>query len=153
MYMEKAIFAAGCFWGVEDKFMKLDGVHATKVGYTGGQTPDPTYESVCSKSTGHAEAVQLEYDETKVSFEDLVRFFFQIHNPTTMNRQGLDIGDQYRSSIFYLNDSQKEIAEKVKKEVEESGVHNSSVVTVIENASEFFDAEDYHQQYIQKRNN
>ena len=153
MYMEKAIFAAGCFWGVEDKFMKLDGVHATKVGYTGGQTPDPTYESVCSKSTGHAEAVQLEYDETKVSFEDLVRFFFQIHNPTTMNRQGLDIGDQYRSSIFYLNDSQKEIAEKVKKEVEESGVYNSSVVTAIENASEFFDAEDYHQQYIQKRNN
>ena len=153
MYMEKAIFAAGCFWGVEDKFMKLDGVHATKVGYTGGQTPDPTYESVCSKSTGHAEAVQLEYDETKVSFEDLVRFFFQIHNPTTMNRQGLDIGDQYRSSIFYLNDSQKEIAEKVKKEVEESGVYNSSVVTEIENASEFFDAEDYHQQYIQKRNN
>ena len=153
MYMEKAIFAAGCFWGVEDKFMKIDGVHATKVGYTGGQTPDPTYESVCSKSTGHAEAVQLEYDETKVSFEDLVRFFFQIHNPTTMNRQGLDIGDQYRSSIFYLNDSQKEIAEKVKKEVEESGVYNSSVVTAIENASEFFDAEDYHQQYIQKRNN
>ena len=151
--MEKAIFAAGCFWGVEDKFMKIDGVHATKVGYTGGQTPDPTYESVCSKSTGHAEAVQLEYDETKVSFEDLVRFFFQIHNPTTMNRQGLDIGDQYRSSIFYLNDSQKEIAEKVKKEVEESGVYNSSVVTAIENASEFFDAEDYHQQYIQKRNN
>lgn len=149
--MEKATFAAGCFWGVEAAFRKVDGIVSTTVGYTGGTTENPTYEQVCTGKTGHAEAVQVEFDQSKVSYDELLQVFWEIHNPTTLNRQGLDIGSQYRSSIFYHNEEQKKAAIASKEKLQSSGKYKNEIVTEIEPASELYRAEEYHQQYLEKR--
>lgn len=146
--MEKAIFAAGCFWGVQYYFDEVPGVVKTTVGYTGGTTKDPTYEDVCSHATGHAEAVLIEFDPKKVSYETLVKQFFRMHDPTELNRQGPDVGDNYRSAIFFFNDSQKEIAERVKREVQ--GTNPKPIVTEITPAGPFYEAEGYHQKYTER---
>ncbi|MFH1256629.1 MAG: peptide-methionine (S)-S-oxide reductase MsrA [Candidatus Diapherotrites archaeon] len=148
--MEKAIFAAGCFWGVEEAFRTLNGVTETRVGYTGGTTAKPSYEQVCSGKTGHAESVEVTFDPQKISFEKLLDVFWGIHNPTTMNRQGPDVGAQYRSAIFYLNEKQKEEALKSKEKMEKSGKYSSPIATEITPAKEFFEAEEYHQKYFLK---
>jgi methionine-S-sulfoxide reductase len=146
--MQQAIFAAGCFWGVQYYFDQVPGVVTTTVGYTGGTTEDPTYEEVCTHTTGHAEAVWLEFDEEKVSYETLVRQFFRMHDPTQLNRQGPDVGDSYRSAIFYVTDEQKEIAEKVVAEL--APTYKAPIVTVIEQAGPYYEAEDYHQKFTEK---
>lgn len=146
-----ATFGAGCFWGVEETFRKLPGVIETAVGYMGGSTERPTYEQVCSSRTGHAEVMQLTYDPEKISYEELLKIFWQSHNPTTLNRQGPDVGTQYRSAIFYHTPEQKEIAEKSKDELEKSGKWKSPIVTEITPAQNFWKAEDYHQKYLYKR--
>ncbi len=148
---ETAIFAAGCFWGVEHKFRQIPGITATEVGYTGGHVKNPTYKQVCTDKTGHAEAVKITFDPTKISYEKLLENFFAIHDPTQLNRQGFDVGTQYRSTVFYLNDKQKEAAQKMVKELESSGRFDRDIVTKIVPASEFFRAEEYHQQYYEKR--
>ena len=149
--MEKATFAAGCFWGVEAAFRQIPGVVATRVGYTGGHTDDPTYERVCSHTTGHAEAVEVTFDPERVSYEQLLDVFWTNHNPTTKNRQGLDIGDQYRSAVFFHSPEQQEAAERTKEAVEAKLHWPKKVVTQIVPAPEFYEAEDYHQQYLEKR--
>ncbi|OGL29823.1 peptide-methionine (S)-S-oxide reductase [Candidatus Saccharibacteria bacterium RIFCSPHIGHO2_02_FULL_47_12] len=146
--MQKAIFAAGCFWGVQYYFDQVPGVLKTAVGYTGGHKENPTYEQVCAHGTGHAEATLVEFNPEKVSYETLVKHFFRLHDPTQLNRQGPDIGDQYRSAIFYFDDNQKKIAEKVKKELQPK--FKKPIVTEISKASKFFEAEDYHQKYTEK---
>ena len=146
----KATFGAGCFWHVEDLLGKTKGVKSTKVGYTGGQLPNPTYEEVCTDRTGHAEAVEVEYDPDEISFEELLDVFWNNHNPTTLNRQGPDVGIQYRSAIFYHNDEQKEIAEKSKESLDKSGRFENAIVTQIVPAPTFYKAEEYHQKYFQK---
>ena len=146
----KATFGAGCFWHVEDLLGKTKGVKSTKVGYTGGQLPNPTYEEVCTDRTGHAEAVEVEYDPDEISYQELLDVFWNNHNPTTLNRQGPDIGIQYRSAIFYHSDEQKEIAEKSKENLEKSGQYENPVVTEIVPAPTFYKAEEYHQKYFQK---
>ena len=146
--MEQAIFAAGCFWGVQYYFDQVPGVVSTTVGYTGGTTEDPTYEDVCSHTTGHAEAVLVEFDPGKVSGEWRGKHFFRLHDPTQLNRQGPDIGDNYRSAIFCVTDDQKEIAEKVRDEVQPK--FGKPIVTQIELAGPFYEAEDYHQKYTEK---
>jgi peptide-methionine (S)-S-oxide reductase len=146
--MEQIIFAAGCFWGVQFYFDQVPGVVSTTVGYTGGTTEDPTYEDVSSHTTGHAEAVLIEYDTDKVSTETLVKQFFRMHDPTTMNRQGPDVGDNYRSAIFYVTDEQKDIAEKVKAKVQPN--FKDPIVTQIEQAGPFYKAEEYHQKFTEK---
>ena len=148
---EKAIFAAGCFWGVEDAFRQTDGVVSTSVGYTGGNYENPTYQDVCSDRTGHAEAVEVIYDPEKVSYDDLLNIFWEIHDPTTLNRQGPDIGSQYRSAIFYHDESQREKAAASKQKLEAIQKGGRRVVTQIVPASTFYRAEDYHQQYLEKR--
>ena len=145
-----ATFSGGCFWGVEEIIRKLPGVLETTVGYTGGVTPNPTYEHVKKGNTGHAEAVHVAFDPQKVSYEELLKYFFRLHDPTTSNRQGNDIGSQYRSAIFYQNEEQKQIATKVKEEVQKSGKWKGKIVTEIVPAQEFYKAEDYHQKYLQK---
>jgi peptide-methionine (S)-S-oxide reductase len=149
--MERAIFAAGCFWGVESAFREADGVLATAVGYSGGTKPEPTYKEVCTGDTGHAEVVMVEYDPEKASYEKLLQVFFDNHDSTQVNRQGPDVGTQYRTAIFYLDEHQKEAAEKYKKELDESGKLKKPVATIIEKAGPFYLAEDYHQQYLEKR--
>ncbi len=149
--MQKAIFACGCFWGVEYTFSKLDGVISTVSGYTGGRTENPTYKEVCNGNTYHAEAVLVEFNPEKISFEKLTNIFFKMHDPTTLNRQGPDIGSQYRSAIFYIDNTQKEIAEKVKSELEETKKFKNKIVTQIVQASTFFPAEEYHQKYFEKQ--
>ena len=146
----KATFGAGCFWHVEDLLSKTKGVKSTKVGYVGGQLPNPTYEEVCTDKTGHAEAVEVEYDPNEISYEELLDVFWKIHNPTTLNRQGPDIGIQYRSVIFYHNDEQKEIAEKSKQTLEKSRQFENPIVTEIVPTPTFYDAEEYHQKYFKK---
>ncbi len=148
---EKASFASGCFWGVEATFRDLKGVVSTSVGYMGGSTEDPTYGDVCSGSTGHAETVQIIYDPTKISYEKLLETFWNKHDPTTKNRQGPDVGSQYRSIIFYHNEEQKKLAIESKKKLDESGKYNQPIVTEIIPAPKFYPAEDYHQQYLEKR--
>jgi peptide-methionine (S)-S-oxide reductase len=148
--LEKATFAAGCFWGVEAAFRQIPGVVATRVGYTGGHTDDPTYERVCSHTTGHAEAVEVTYDPERVSYEQLLDVFWTKHNPTTKNRQGLDIGDQYRSAIFFHSPEQQEAAERTKEGVQAKLHWPKKVVTEIVPAPQFYEAEDYHQQYLEK---
>src|SRR3989344_3205356 len=143
--MEVAIFAAGCFWGVQAVFDQVKGVISTTVGYTGGHVKNPSYKDVCNDDTGHAEAVRIEFDEKKISYEKLVEIFFMNHDPTTMNRQGPDVGGQYRSAIFYVNDKQKKMAEKAMREYQKK--LKKKIVTEITKASEFYLAEDYHQKY------
>lgn len=147
---EKATFAAGCFWGVEEFFRKLPGVTATKVGYTGGKEKYPTYEEVSEGKTGHAEALELQFDPKKMTYEKLLDFFFKIHDPTTPNQQGNDVGPQYRSAIFFHNESQRKAAEKFKKKVEKSGAWKAPIVTEIKKAEIFHPAEEYHQKYLIK---
>ncbi|NMC61659.1 MAG: bifunctional methionine sulfoxide reductase B/A protein [SAR324 cluster bacterium] len=147
----KATFAAGCFWGVEEAFRKLPGVLNTKVGYTGGHVENPSYEEVCSDSTGHAEAIEIEFDPSIVSYRDLVSVFFNIHNPTTLNGQGPDIGTQYRSAIFYHTPEQKAQAEAVKAALVADGQFEKTIVTEILPASAFYEAEEYHQRYLEKK--
>ena len=151
MATETATFGAGCFWGVEETFRCMDGVVETSVGYAGGTTEEPTYEQVCSGTTGHAEVVQVSYDPDEISYEELLVKFFQLHDPTQVDRQGPDVGDQYRSVIFYHNDAQRQAAEKMKGELEDSGVFLRPIATQIESAPTFWRAEEYHQQYITKR--
>ncbi len=146
----KATFGAGCFWHVEDLLNKTKGVKSTAVGYIGGQLPNPTYEQVCTDKTGHAESVEVEYDPDEISFEELLDVFWANHNPTTLNRQGPDVGIQYRSAIFYHDQQQKEIAERSKQVLEESGKYDGPVVTEIVPASTFYKAEEYHQKYFKK---
>jgi peptide-methionine (S)-S-oxide reductase len=148
--MQKATFAAGCFWGVEDAFRHVDGVVETTVGYTGGHTKNPTYKEVCSGKTGHAEAVEVIYDPLKVAYENLLNVFWSIHDPTQKNRQGPDIGEQYRSAIFYHNDAQKQAALESKMKLEKSGEYNSPIATEITAAGDFYRAEEYHQRYYEK---
>jgi peptide-methionine (S)-S-oxide reductase len=145
----KATFGAGCFWGVEAAFRQVEGVVSTSVGYTGGSLDNPSYEDVCSGRTGHAEAVEVSYDPSVVSYEALLEVFWEVHNPTTLNRQGPDVGTQYRSAIFF-HDSEQQIAAAVSKERAQSG-YRKNVVTEITPAAVFYPAEDYHQQYFQKR--
>ena len=147
--LETATFAAGCFWGVEDTFMKKKGVKATSVGYTGGNFSNPTYEDVCTDKTGHAEAIQLRFDPREVSYEELLDLFWSIHDPTTKNRQGPDIGSQYRSTIFYHTAEQENIAKKSKQDLDDSKFQNK-IVTEIVPATTFYPAENYHQKYYQK---
>ena len=146
----KATFGAGCFWHVEDLLGKTKGVKSTQVGYTGGQLVNPTYEEVCTDKTGHAEAVEVEYDPNEISYEELLDVFWNNHNPTTLNRQGPDVGNQYRSAIFYHDEKQKEIAEKSKQDLEQSGKHTNPIVTEIVSAPSFYKAEEYHQKYFKK---
>ena len=151
-YMEKATFAAGCFWHVEEVFMKTKGVTSTQVGYTGGHTDNPTYEDVCTDNTGHAEAIQVEYDPDEISYSELVRVFFESHNPTTPNRQGPDIGIQYRSAIFCHNTEQEQDAKEVKEKLNPSAqkTFGNDIVTEIKPSSKFYRAEEYHQKYFEK---
>lgn len=149
--MEKATFGAGCFWGVEAAFRKIKGVTLTSVGYLGGTFKNPTYRDVCSGSTGHAEVVQVEYDPMQVSYDELLNVFWDNHNPTTLNRQGPDIGAQYRSAIFFHNPEQQTAAIASKEKLQNSGKYSRSIVTEITPASEYYAAEDYHQQYLEKR--
>jgi peptide-methionine (S)-S-oxide reductase len=148
--LEMATFAAGCFWGVEEAFTKTKGVKSTRVGYIGGNLPNPTYEDVCTDRTGHAEALQVKYDPKEISYEELLDLFWSIHNPTTENRQGPDIGSQYRSIIFYHTPEQESIAKKSKQELDDSNKFQNKIVTEIVHASTFYPAEDYHQKYYQK---
>ena len=143
-----AIFAAGCFWGVQYYFDQIPGVTASQVGYTGGHTNNPTYEEVCTHTTGHAEAVLVQFDSEQVSYEVLCQHFFRLHNPTQLNRQGPDIGDSYRSAIFYASDEQKAIA-KIARDAAQAN-WNEPIVTVIGPAGQFYEAEDYHQKYAAK---
>jgi peptide-methionine (S)-S-oxide reductase len=148
--MEKATFGAGCFWHVEEAFQNLKGVLSTTVGYTGGTLKNPTYEDVCTDKTGHAEVIELTYDPKKITYEELLRVFWDIHNPTTKNRQGPDVGTQYRSAIFYHSPEQKTVAELSKKDLEQSGRYSKKIVTEITEATTFYPAEEYHQRYLSK---
>jgi peptide-methionine (S)-S-oxide reductase len=148
---DKAFFAAGCFWGVESTFQALEGVISTTVGYTGGKAKDPSYEVVCTGITGHAEAVEVVYDASVVSYENLLNTFFELHDPTTFNRQGPDVGTQYRSAIFYGNDNEKKLAEKIINAINESGKFRTKIVTEVKPATDFYNAEDYHQDYYKKK--
>jgi peptide-methionine (S)-S-oxide reductase len=147
--MDKATFGAGCFWGVEAAFRQVKGVVSTAVGYSGGHFPDASYKDVCSGKTGHAEAVQVEYDPAQVSYDDLLKVFWENHDPTTLNRQGPDVGTQYRSAI-YFHSPEQERAARASKEKMQAGYKNK-IVTEIAPASDFWKAEDYHQQYLEKR--
>jgi peptide-methionine (S)-S-oxide reductase len=151
LIMEKAIFAAGCFWGVEATFRQIPGVLATRVGYTGGQTANPTYKDVCGDGTGHAEAVEVEFDPGQVSYEKLLDVFWENHDPTQLNRQGPDWGTQYRSAIFYTTPEQEKEAKSSKEKREQSGAYRKPIVTQIVPEAKFYPAEDYHQQYLEKR--
>jgi peptide methionine sulfoxide reductase msrA/msrB len=147
---ETAVFAAGCFWGVEDKFRQIKGVRSTRVGYTGGHTKDPTYQKVCSDTTGHAESVEVVFDPKEMSYGELLGAFFRFHDPTEVNRQGPDTGTQYRSAVFYLNEGQKEAALEAIAKLNASGQYDRPIATQVLPASEFYQAEEYHQKYYEK---
>lgn len=149
--MAKATFAAGCFWGVEETFRNIPGVISTKVGYTGGTSKNPTYKEVCTGRTGHAEAIDIDFDPDKVSYLQLLSVFFQNHNPTTLNRQGPDVGTQYRSAIFYHGPEQETEAKDAIAELEKERVFPKPIVTQVVPAAEFFPAEEYHQKYLEKQ--
>jgi peptide-methionine (S)-S-oxide reductase len=149
--MEKATFAAGCFWGVEATFRQMPGVTATRVGYTGGHTQNPTYREVCGDGTGHAEAVEVDFDPAKVSYNDLLKVFWENHDPTQVNRQGPDWGSQYRTAIFFHSPEQQKQALASKEALEKAHRYSKPIATQIVPAVEFFPAEDYHQQYLEKR--
>ena len=148
---KKATFGAGCFWGVEAAYRQIPGVLSTKVGYLGGTLENPTYQDVCSGRTGHAEVVEVAYDGDRLTYDDMLTVFWDNHNPTTLNRQGPDIGTQYRSAIFYHDEEQKAAAIASKEERDKSGKYQRPIVTEITPATEFYEAEDYHQQYLEKR--
>jgi peptide-methionine (S)-S-oxide reductase len=148
---ELATFGAGCFWGVEATFRNVKGVKDVSVGYLGGTTPNPTYKDVCTGRTGHAEVVQVVFDPAEVAYEKLLDVFWDNHNPTTLNRQGPDVGTQYRSAIFCHSDEQKKIAEESKEKLTAAGKFSRPIVTEITPASTFYKAEDYHQRYLEKR--
>jgi peptide-methionine (S)-S-oxide reductase len=148
---EKATFGAGCFWGVEAAFRQIPGVTATRVGYAGGKTESPSYWDVCSHTTGHAEVVEVTYDPQKVSYDLLLKVFWENHDPTQLNRQGPDVGDQYRSVIFFHTPEQEAAARASKEALEQARQHRRPIVTLIEPAPTFYEAEDYHQQYLEKR--
>jgi peptide-methionine (S)-S-oxide reductase len=148
---KKATFGAGCFWGVEAAFRQIPGVISTRVGYLGGTLDNPTYRDVCSGRTGHAEVVEVTYDGDRLTYDDMLTVFWDNHNPTTLNRQGPDIGTQYRSAIFYHDDEQKAAAVASKDERDRSGRYRTPIVTEVTPASTFYEAEDYHQQYLEKR--
>lgn len=147
---QNATFAAGCFWGVEKVFSALPGVVSTRVGYTGGRTEEPTYEQVCTGRTGHAEAIEIVFDPGRISYDKLVETFFRHHDPTTVDRQGPDVGSQYRSAIFYHDEAQKKSAIKARDLLEKAKIFKSSIVTEISPASAFWPAEEYHQKYLKK---
>lgn len=147
----KATFAAGCFWGVEEAFRHIKGVTSTTVGYTGGTKENPSYKDVCTGTTGHAEAVEVEFDPAQVSYRELVAAFFQNHNPTTLNRQGPDVGAQYRSAIFYHDAEQEAEAREAIAALEKARIFNRPIVTEVKPAAPFYRAEEYHQQYLAKR--
>ena len=149
--MQKATFGAGCFWGVEAAFRQVKGVTATRVGYLGGKMNNPTYNDVCTDMTGHAEVVEVEFDPSKVTYDDLLNVFWSCHDPTQLNRQGPDIGTQYRSAIFFHDPEQEKAARVSKEKLQASGRYKRPIVTEITPASEFWIAEDYHQQYLEKR--
>ena len=149
--MQKAIFGAGCFWGVELTFSKIEGVESTAVGYCGGSVPDPTYEIVCTGQSGHAEVVLVEFDSDKVSFDKLLDTFWSLHDPTTLNRQGPDIGTQYRSVIFFQDEDQAVLSKKSKDKLQASGTYKNDIVTEIIPAEQFYRAEEYHQKYLEAR--
>ncbi|MCI0532854.1 peptide-methionine (S)-S-oxide reductase MsrA [bacterium] len=149
--LETAIFGAGCFWGVEEEFANVAGVKKTEVGFSGGITENPSYKDVCTGETGHAEVVRLEYDPREVSYQELLKKFFEVHDPIQVNRQGFDFGSQYRSVIFYITPEQKETAEKYKKTLAESGKYKKEIATEISPAGPFYRAEEYHQRYLQKK--
>lgn len=151
MTNEKATFGAGCFWGVEATFRQMPGVISTQVGYMGGKTEAPTYENVCYDETGHAEVVEVTFDPTKVTYNDLLKVFWENHNPMTLNRQGPDIGTQYRSAVFFHSPEQAELARKYKEMLTASGKFSRPIVTEITEAAPFWKAEEYHQQYLEKR--
>ena len=151
MKTEKATFGAGCFWGVEETFRNSKGVLSTAAGYAGGTKENPTYEDVCSDKTGHAEVVEVEFDPSQITYDEVLDVFWSNHNPTTLNRQGPDVGMQYRSAIFYHSPEQKSTAEASRKKVDASGRFGRPVVTQIEPAPRFWRAEEYHQRYLQKR--
>lgn len=147
---QTAVLAAGCFWGVEEFFRKTPGVLSTQVGYAGGEKTNPTYDQVSRGTTGHAESVKIEFDPTKVTYEDLLKLFFRMHDPTTLNRQGNDVGTQYRSEIFYTTEAQKQAAEKVMRLVNDSKKWKKPLTTKLESAGAFYPAEEYHQKYLVK---
>lgn len=149
----KAVLAGGCFWGMEDLIRALPGVITTTVGYCGGKTKNPTYNDVKTGTTGHAEAIEIEFDPGKISYEAILEFFFKIHDPTTLNRQGNDIGSQYRSAIFYADGTQKQKAESIVAFIEKTGRWKKPIVTQLEPLKEFYSAEDYHQDYLRKNPN
>lgn len=149
--MEKATFGAGCFWGVEEYFRQISGVIETAVGYMGGMKKNPTYEEVCTDRTGHAEVIQLTFDPQKATYKQLVHDFFEMHDPTTLNRQGPDIGTQYRSAIFTHDEEQQTEAETIKQNLDQSEQFSNPIVTEIVSATTFYRAETYHQRYLQKR--
>ncbi|HSS49700.1 MAG TPA: peptide-methionine (S)-S-oxide reductase MsrA [Thermoanaerobaculia bacterium] len=149
--MANAMFGAGCFWGVEAAFRRVKGVKSTAVGYAGGNLKNPTYHDVCTGTTGHAEVVQVEYDPAVTAYDDLLTVFWENHDPTTLNRQGPDVGTQYRSAIFFESPEQEAAALASKERLEKSGRYKRPIVTQIEPASDFWKAEDYHQQYLEKR--
>lgn len=146
----QVVFAAGCFWGVQYYFDQVPGVLETTVGYTGGHTDNPTYEAVCSHATGHAEAVEIVFDPDVVTYEVLLKHFFRMHDPTQLNRQGPDIGDQYRSAVFYMNDEQKAQAERMIEALSAQNAYDKPIVTKLEPAAEFYPAEPYHQKYTER---
>lgn len=150
MKHETALLAGGCFWGVQAYFDQLPGVVSTVVGYAGGNIPNPTYEEVCAHTTGHAETTKIEFDPAKISYHDIVENFFRMHDPTTLNRDGPNVGDNYRSAIFYLTDDQKKIAEAVRQELVDKQLYSDPIVTEITKAGEFYRAEEYHQKYFEK---
>jgi peptide-methionine (S)-S-oxide reductase len=149
--MARATFAAGCFWGVEAAFRRVPGVLGTRAGYIGGSVPNPSYEQVCSHRTGHAEAVEVDYDPARVSYDDLLKVFWEEHDPTQLNRQGPDVGDQYRSAVFVHDAQQEAAAQASKARLAQSGRFRRPIVTQITAAPTFYPAEDYHQQYLEKR--
>ena len=149
--MERATFGMGCFWGPEEIFRKVDGVTSTSVGFMGGSLENPTYEEVCTGRTGHAEVVDVEFDPSRISYEELLEVFWACHDPTTLDRQGPDIGTQYRSVLFFYSPEQEAIARESKQKLERSGRYRRKIVTEITPASTYYRAEEYHQRYVEKR--